>query len=63
MKRIDLWNLLLVLPLTFTLCTSVFAENAPAAPEAKETALAAKETPESLEDSKAKEKGEKPKKD
>ena len=33
MKRIDLWKLLLVLPLTFTLSTPIFAEDAPAAPE------------------------------
>ena len=45
MKRIDLWKLLLVLPLTFTLSTPVFAEDAPAAPEAKETAPAAEEAP------------------
>ena len=43
MKRIDLWKLLLVLPLTFTLSTPIFAEDAPAAPEAKETATAAEE--------------------
>ena len=43
MKRIDLWKLLLVLPLTFTLSTPVFTEDAPAAPEAKETAPAAEE--------------------
>ena len=43
MKRIDLWKLLLVRPLTFTLSNPVFAEDAPAAPQAKETAPAAEE--------------------
>ena len=61
MKRIDLWKLLLVLPLTFTLSTPVFAEDAPAAPEAKETAPAAEEAPDSSDDGEAKEKEEKPK--
>ena len=61
MKRIDLWKLLLVLPLTFTLSTPVFAEDAPAAPEAKETAPAAEEAPVSSDDGEAKEKEEKPK--
>ena len=61
MKRIDLWKLLLVLPLTFTLSTPVFAEDAPAAPRAKETAPAAVEAPESSDDDEAKEKEEKPK--
>ena len=54
MKRIDLWKLLLVLPLTFTLSTPVFAEDAPAAPEAKETAPAAEEAPDSSDDGEAK---------
>ena len=61
MKRIDLWKLLLVLPLTFTLSTPVFAEDAPAAPEAKETAPAAEEAPDSSDDGEAEEKEEKPK--
>ena len=59
MKRIDLWKLLL--PLTFTLSTTVFAEDAPAAPEAKETAPAAEEALDSSDDGKATEKEEKPK--
>ena len=59
MKRIDLWKLLLVLPLTFTVSTPVFAENAPAAPEPKETAPAAEEVPDSSDDGEAKEKEDK----
>ena len=58
MKRIDLWKLLLVLPLTFTLSTPVFAEDVPAAPEARETATAAEEASESSDDDEAKEKEE-----
>ncbi len=61
MKRIDLWKLLLVLPLTFTLSKPVFAQDSPAAPEAKETAPAAEEVPDSSQDGDSKEKDEKPK--
>ena len=53
MKRVDLWKLLLVLPPTFTLSTPVFAEDALAAPEAKETAPAAEEAPDSSDDGEA----------
>ena len=57
MKPIDLWKLLLVLPLTFTLSTPVFAEDAPAAPGQRDRACG-RRGPDSSDDGEAKEKEE-----